>query len=913
MSRRSSDRRRVDARRYRRLIRLLFSAEVVSRHGDEMESTFLRMLDIERQRRGAWGGLAAWAGAMADGIRSGRFARHAASENHLENGRLAFGRRTFAVSWLDAKLGVRMLGKHPALTVVALFALAVGIPVGVAPWHLFRAMEAPLPVDDGARVHLLRHWNVETYRPGITTFYDLERWRGGLATFDELGGFRGGMFNVGVGEASGAPVRGAEVTASTFAILRVPPLHGRGLSSSDEIVGAPNVVVVSYDLWQARLGGDPGIVGRTIRLAATAHTVVGVMPPGFRFPIAEQLWLPLRDRPAGEPFAGRALGIFGRLADTATPASADAELSALGSSMASENPGAYARLRAEVVPFALVAFGFPKGGALASPEFFLGQFFTLLLLGVACANVAMLMFARTATRSDEFAVRTALGASRIRVVAQMFTESLVLAALAAGLGLFAMDALLGRLLDVVVGELPYWVDMRLTWSTGAWALSLAVLSAAIAGVVPAIRVTGRNPQRHMQRTSGRLGGVRFGGVSGALIVADVAVSVAVVGLAVILSGFVKDAWMTEDAAGIAADEFLAAELRLSSPDLSGRDGNDGVDAEAFRARVATTMRELQRRIAAEPGVRSVTVAGALPRMDHRIRHVELEGEELVGDADPYRVRTVQVDVDFFRALGQPLLTGRNFDSRDLEEGRLTVIVNANFVANVLGGREPIGRRFRYRVLEGQPTDTWFEIVGVVGQLGMHVLAPDQDEGIYHPAAPGEIHPAQLAVHLSGDPTSFASRLRELAAEVDPLAVVGTPVVLAEVFEGDWYFMAAIAGGVMAFVAILLALAASGLYAIMSLSVAERTREIGIRAALGASRGDIVKVVARRAIVQLAVGVAVGMPIAGYLFSVEYPGSPLGVMVAALAPGLGVLLAVGVVACGAPTLRALRIMPTEALR
>ena len=901
-------RRSSRRRSYRRLLRLFFPVDVLLRHGDDMETTFLRILEVETRRRGRLGIAAAWLGAVADGILNGWLGGRKCSVMGAEQVSKLGRRPWLGISWLDAKLGIRMLGKHPGLTSVALFALAVGIPVGLAPWHLFRALEAPLPVEDGQRIRLVRHWNVETSRVDATTLYDYQRWRTGLSGFDALGAFRRGAFNVGSGEGLSAPARGAEVTASTFDVLRATPLHGRILLAQDEMIGAPNVVVIGHDLWQARLGGDPNIIGRTIRVAQVPHTVVGVMPEGFRFPVADQLWLPLRERPVGEPFVGRALTIFGRLADAATSGSAEAEVVALGDHLEKEI-SEYARLRGEVVPFAFIALGFPKGGALAAPEFYLGQLFSLLLLGIACANVAMLMFARAATRTAEFAVRTALGASRSRVVAQMFTESLVLAVIAAGLGLVAIDLVFDRLLYVAVGELPYWVDLRMTWATGLWAFSLAVLSAALAGVVPALRVTGRTLRRDIQRASAGVSGLRVGGVSSVLIVADVAASVAVVGLAVVLTGMVRDASMAGDAVGIPADEFLAAELRLSSLELAG--GATAGDDE-FRARLGTTLGELVRRVEAEPGVHSVAVASALPRMDHPGRWIEFEADS-AGNPDGHRVRIASVDVDFFRALQQPMLAGRNFDSRDLSAGRPTAIVNSNFVSKLLEGRNAIGRRFRYRVSDEQEPGPWYEIVGVVGSLGMHVLEPEEDEGVYFPAAPGDIHPVQLAVHMTGDPMLFAPRLRELAGEVDSLAVISPPVVLGDIFEGDWYFIAAIAAGIMAFVGILLTLAASGLYAIMSVNVAERTREIGIRIALGAQRKSIVFAVAQRALVQLGVGVVLGMPIAGFFFNLEHPESTYGTILVALAPGVAVMVVVGLLACGAPTLRALRVSPTEALR
>ena len=312
----AKNRRSSSARRYRRLMGLFFSRQVIVRHGDEMEATFLRFVEIERRRRGDLGVAAAWLGAFADGVRAGWLGRREATNKVA--GRTRNRHRTrpgFAFSWLDAKLGVRMLGKHPGLTAVALFALAVGIPVGLAPWHLFTSMEAALPVEEGQRIHLLRHWNTETSRAGATTLYDYERWRAGLDTFEALGGFRRGAFNVGSGAASGAAASGAaasgaEVTASTFAILRVAPLHGRALVAADEVIGAPNVVVESGDLGTA-LGHFGLEVGAHVENHRDGALQLAVLPPpaaaarlnrrAWPRPVASPFWRSAGNRWPGHP------------------------------------------------------------------------------------------------------------------------------------------------------------------------------------------------------------------------------------------------------------------------------------------------------------------------------------------------------------------------------------------------------------------------------------------------------------------------------------------------------------------------------------------------------------------------------------------------------------------------------------
>ena len=828
----------------------------------------------------------------------------------------------FRLSLVDVKLGLRMLVKYPGLTSVALIALAVGIPVGLAPAHLASALEAPMPVNEGARLRLLRYWDLNAGHTRPTTFEDYRRWRDALTSFETLGAARTASYNLDPGNGQTAPVAGAEVTASTFALLRTPPLLGRTFVAADEVPGAPVAAIIGHELWRGRFEGDAAVVGREIRLAGVPCTVIGVMPEGFRFPIRQQLWLPMRDRVSAGPDDGRPLSIIGRLADGVPVEQAEADLAAVWRATAVDSRPSDERLVPEVVPTAfMVMGGLPKGGFRALPEFTLVRALTLLPLLVACVNVGLMIFARTASRTTEFAVRTALGASRARILTQVFTESLVLAVLAAGLGLLLIGVLLRSPMTAAMerlgtGEaaLAWWIDPSLTGATVLWGLALAGLSAVIAGVLPALRVTRRSLQQTLQRGPARLSGVRVGGLSGALIAVDVAVAVAVVGFSVALADKARDTMRNGEAVGIDASRFLAAELRLSALAPDG-----GVtDRIAFRTRMAATQEALVERLRAEPGVRAVAAGSALPRMDHAIGFVEVEGEALPVGARGRRVRTARVGVGFFDALGHPVLAGRRFTAADLEEGAPAVIVNTTFVKRLLDDRNPIGLRVRYRSGGGEAPGPWHEIVGVVGHLGMHVLTPEQDEGIYHPLAPGAIHPVRLAIEVGDDPERFTPRLRALAGEVDPHAVIAGPTALDRVYEGDSYLIAAMAAGSVLLIGVLLTLAASGIYAIMSFTVAARTREIGIRVALGADPFSIAFHVARRAMIQLGIGVLLGLPIGARIFfelQADAGRDPSAILTTllALVPGVGVMVLVGLIACAAPTRRALRISPVEALK
>ncbi len=816
------------------------------------------------------------------------------------------------VSWLDVRIGLRLLVKQPGLTAVAVFALAVGIPVGLIPLHAASAFEAPPPFAEAEQLQVLKNINVATSRWEAPSAYDFVQWREELTAFSALAmTTRGASYNVIAEDGRAAPIRGAEVTASTFDIVRVRPLLGRTLIAADELAGAPRVVVISHDLWQSRLGADPEVLGRSIRIGGVPRTVVGVMPQGFLFPIRDHLWIPLRVTAATDDHErGRPRIVFGRLSDSVSPEEAQAELMAVGQRMAIASPETHGRLRNEVVPFTIGLFGAGKEGLRGEAGFYGFQVLALLVLAIACANVGMLILARTATRSGEIAVRTALGASRTRVVTQMFTESLVFAVLAAGVGLLIADQISSTLFGWLLDALPYWTNFRVTLATVGWALVLAVLSAGLVSVIPALKVTGKAVQLNIQRAASGRSGVRFGGISSALIIADVTIAVAALGVAVGLSDGLTD---IQDSRGIQAEQFLFAELRL--PQFESGSDAAAFDEGAFELRLREAQQSLLQRLAAEPGVQGVAVGSSLPGMDHPRSGVEVDGIEHSEDFGDIRVSRARVDADFFDAFGQPVLSGRGFDSTELAEDSPAVIVNTGFVDRILSGQNPIGRRVRYATAADEEPGPWYEIVGVVGPLGMDLVDPGR-AGMYHPSAPGKLHPLRLAIHVGDDPESFAPRLRALTGEVDATAIVWDPKALDKIVSFDAKIVGWVTTGAMALVGMLLALSGSGTYALMSFTVAQRRREIGIRTALGAQRSNIVRTIAKRALVQLGVGVLLGMAIAGrVLFEFHRAGripsqSPL---LLAIAMGVGVMLLIGTLACVVPTLRALKIMPTEALR
>lgn len=821
-------------------------------------------------------------------------------------------------SWVDVKIGARMLRKHPMLNLAAIFALAVGIPVGLAPSHVARSLKAPLPGDAQDQVRAIRYWDPLASSVAPTWEAEFEFWGHNLRSFSELGAFRTSSYNVASADGRAAPVEGAQITPSVLGIVAARPLFGRAFDAKDFEAGAPDVVVLGHGLWASRFGSDPGILGHTIRVGSKPHLVIGVMPDGFAFPTKQALWLPLRVTSVNGVREKVQVQVLGKLANGVTAQGAQAELSSqrpplLATAESTFEERERARLQPEVVPFGLLYLGLPAGGLASVPEYRFVQLLMFAILLVACGNVAMLVFAGTATRLQELSIRTALGASRVRLISQIFVETLLLAVIGAGIGLLVVSWGLDHVnLAALAGEpaLPYWLSLDLTFETALSAVALAAVSATAAGVLPAIAITGRAISQNIRGGSR----VRFGRLTGALVTADIAVSVAAIGMAFAVSGHATDLQAAARATGISASEYLAVEFRL--PD-------NGSAPDRSRVQLAVAQRNLVAQVEREAGVGRVAVGDVLPRMEHRSRPYELDKAERTPDSLLRWTRVARVDVDFFSALGVSLLSGRDFRLSDVEgpgeneAGARVAIVNTAFVERALDGADPIGRRVRFPTQRAAANAEWYEIVGVVGPLGVNVVNPERGEAVYLPAAPGTINPMQLAVHTVLPPASLVERIRDVATKVDPDLVVGRVSVLSDVRQGDWYLVMGLAVGLVVLVIVLVALATSGVYAMLSLAVSERTREIGIRAALGATRRRLVMTILSRSLFQIALGAAIGLPLAAR-FIFELIGTPQagGGLVSsgtvALGLSTGIVLAVALGSCLMPSRRILRIEAREAM-
>ena len=813
------------------------------------------------------------------------------------------------VSWLDWKLGARMLVKYPALTIIGGLSLAAAIAIGVVGIELAgELLYKRLPFDGGSRVVRLETRDVAASRVESRVLHDFAIWRRSLKTVAELGAARVSERNVLTGEGRVESLRVAEITASAFPLTRVTPLLGRPLQATDEIPGAEPVVVLGYDVWQKQFLHDPAILGRVVTVGRTGRTVVGVMPPRFGFPRNQQIWVPLPIQDAA-PREGPAVQVFGRLADGASWQDAALELDVVSARFAADQPATHAQLRTRVRAFA----GRTPGDPLRFEDLAIHAI-VLLLLGAVSANVATLIFARTAMREPEIVVRHALGASRARVIVQIVTEGLVLTLAAAVLGLFVAQTTVryawARASQFLGEGLPFWVDLQLEPVTVAYALLLALVAAVLIGLLPALKATGGSVLRGLQGITSTGGTMKFGGIWSFIVGAQVACTLLFVPAAVgIYTTSVRNqpAWTA-----FPTERYLTFRLRMDTEALAG---DHGVPDDAqIGARRARAYEDLAGRLREEPGVTHVTHGDRLPTMPPDWVAVEMERD----GAAPARLQgnyeggfaMAAVGAGYHEAFGAKIVAGRGLHAADAGTPNGPVVVNEAFMRVV--GRNPVGARVR-TLQRGSERELgpWHEIVGVVTDLWTVPADWSGAAYIYSAGSTAELDPVVVAVRVAGDAAPLAPRVAALARQVDAGLQLRDIATLQETVERQ-RAPGGFAGGVVGSILLAaLTFSAAGLYALMAVAVSRRTREIGIRIALGASPRRVLRTVFARAGRQLGGGILAGN---GLILLIAWRADSLtaDLLVTSVITSV-IMAAVGVLACAAPARRALRVQPTEALR
>jgi predicted permease len=672
-------------------------------------------------------------------------------------------------------------------------------------------------------------------------------------------------------------------------------------------------VVIGHSVWQARFAGDSAVIGRTLQLGTALHTVIGVMPEGFAFPIHHRVWTPFRLEPSAfERGAAPAIDVFGRLARSASLHDAETQLTTIGRQLAAAFPRTHEHLRPRVMAYTRSFVESPELSWLSH----LIQLLITMLLVVIGTNVAILVYARTASRTGEIAVRSALGASRSRIVGQLVAEAFVLSLAAALTGLGVAWLGLDRFnafIDRKGGEqLPFWMDFGISPGMVLYVLAMAVLGAVIVGALPALKATRRQVQPTLQLGAGGTA-MRLGKVWTAMIVAQVALAVSVLPVAIAGGAVVFRQAMASPA--VAPGEWMTASLHVD------REASGESDPE-FEIRAGNLQSELVRRVQSEPGVVAAVLASHVPGEESDAR-IEVEGAA----GTEYDVYIGGVSPGLFAAFGVPLLAGRSFEAGDVAVSAETprdrveqaVVVNRSFAQKVFGGGDPLGRRVR-QVLRRRVADAdtaraepWSQIVGLVPDFPNPVNPRFPEPRMYRPLAAEAERPVTIAVRVRTEPGAFGGRLRELALAVDPRLRLQRVATLDDSLHDRMLELRLMVGIIVVVTVSVTLLSAAGIYALISFTVTRHRREIGIRSALGAGPGGIIRGVLSRAMRQIAIGIGVGIVIAGVLDSLMDGGFTGGRGVYLLAVVAALMAAVGLIAAIGPARRALRIQPTEALK
>ena len=804
----------------------------------------------------------------------------------------------------DLRFALRQLGKNPGFTAVAVVTLALGIGANTA---IFSAVNAillrPLPYRDADRLvwvwenNLSKNIPINPASPG-----NLNDWRNQSRVFESLSAWEGGDFNL-TGRGEPERLLGARAFPDFFEVLDVRPVLGRTFGPDDDRPGAEPVALMSHGLWQRRFGGDAGVLGRAINLNGKSFTVIGIVPDGRAAPFhLFELWVPFAlDSGRMSSHGDRFLRPVGRLKPGVTVRQAQAELGALARRLEQLHPADNTGAGVNVIPLKEMFAGEMRRPLLV----LLGAVAFVLL--IACANVANLMLARAVAREREIALRAALGATRLRLARQLFTETLLLCTLgtAAGLGLAVYGVeLLRAVVPAVSGTwkvpIPGLDGIGIDGRVLAFTLLLSFVTALICGLAPALGTSRVNPNDSLKAAgrgaAGSAGGCRL---RNALVVSEMALAL----MLLIGAGLMVESFRRLRAVGLGFDPKNVLTMSLSLPEAKYPEGPQR--AEFFR--------RLLQRVEALPGVDSAAVTNYLPLSGHwGTAGFSIEGHPPRGPGDFLVADVRTVSPGYFRTMAIPILEGRAFRPADDETAPPIVVITRTMARRFWPNDNPVGRRLDLGEA-GSPDVR--EIVGVVGDVRHFGVdaAPPAEMYFSHPQAPG--NSMTLVVRTGPDPLSLVSAVRSAVRAVDadqPVYDVQTLGQLAEQSVALRRFAMLL---LAAFAVVALLMGTVGIYGVISYAVGKRTREIGVRVALGAGRGQVLRLVVgqgmKLALLGIAVGLAGAAAVTRALQGLLYGIKPFDLRTFGLVTLT--FTAVALVACWLPARRAAGIDPMEALR
>lgn len=794
----------------------------------------------------------------------------------------------------DVRFAVRLLWRERwfALTAIVTLALAMGMSNTV--YTVVNAMILRgLPVAHPDRIVMFRDRSPNGFVVAAS-YRDAADWRERTSSFAEIAVWTSTLFTIGGEGLAPDAIGGSYVSASIFRVIEQPPLLGRDFRPSDEVPGAAAVVMLGYTVWVSRYGGDPAILGRTVRINDRPATVIGVMPPGVRFPLIDDIWVPLSAMPTldREKRDARAFRACARLREGVSMSQADAELAAMSDRLAREHPETNGSARPGILPFTgTVSF--------AMYQALFGAVISLLL--IACANVSNLLLARSAGRTHEIAVRLALGGSRWRVIRQLLIESTLLAAIAGVCGwLLALAGVKAFAYAVDGINFPYWYRDRWTMDHHVFAFMVLVCVATtiVFGLVPSLQLARRDVQDGLKEESRTTSGGSHVW-SNTLLASEVTVAL----MLLMAAGLMVKSFLAEYRADTAAD---AAHVITTS--LRPRPSTVASDEQRL-----AFYRRVEERLRSKPGLLAVTFASPPPFTGGPTYDIAFDAHRPLTADRAHRASFVTIDPGYFETLGVTLFAGRTFTPDDGAAGHEAAIVNEQFVTIVFKGRDPIGQRVcAFDPADRAATPLCAPVVGVSPTVRQQFMT-DLDPVIYLPLRAKPLQ-AMLMVRTTDQRAATAIIRAELQA-TEPDTVLWRFMPLETWMEQSRWGYRVFGTMFSVFAVIALALCAVGIYAVTAYSVVERTREIGIRLALGARTGGILMLFGRRKLVPLSIGLALGLAgafgvgrlIQGMLVRTS-PADPSTLI------GLGALVtAVAAAAVLIPALRATRVQPIAALR
>ena len=794
----------------------------------------------------------------------------------------------------DLRYGVRSFLKRPGFLFIAISTLALGIGATTAMFTVVNSvLLRPLNFPEPERIVKFQAINPNLgIMESNMSVPDIVDWQTQSQSFEHIAGFTSGGVFLNLGDET-ERVRASGVSTDFFPIFKTNPISGRTIQADDMKEGAESAIVISHALWQRRFGGTSDVVNRKITLNGRPSTIVGIMPAGFTYPNDAEAWVALPFRPTEEPRDNRYLSVVSRLKAGASLAQAQAEIDTINQRLAQSyetNKGWGARLtelRESLV------------GGLRSSLLILLSAVAFVLL-IACANVANLLLARAASRQKEIALRTALGASRGRVVRQLLTES-VLLSVVSGIAGFALSIWLIKLLiRITPPNTPRIDEIGIDLRVFGFTLAVTVLAGLLFGLVPALQTSRPNLNEELKDSGQR--GSQTGGrstVGSLLIVSEIAISfMLLAGAGLLIKSFMH---LREINPGFNPDNVLV--MRLTSP--PGKYAQGEPRAQLYKQLIDS--------VKATPGVQSAGAILSLPLGGDTFnvwRGVVREGRPMTHE-EQSNAQSLTITPDYFQVLQIPLKEGRFFTDQDNLQNTKVVIINEKFARQLFPGESPIGKRFSIWRDEKFPR----EVVGVVGDTRQS-LDKEPGEQMYVPYAQDPTWGSMsLVVRTDGEPTALAGSVREAIRSVDKAVpnynlktlndVVNTSAATRRV---PMLLLSCLAGAAML-------LAMLGIYGVTSYYVSQRKHEIGVRMALGAQIVDVLKLILKRAMLLAVVGIVIGtagaVVVTRYMTTLLFGVKPIDV-VTFVAVAM-VLALVVLVACIVPARRAARIDPLEALR